>query len=122
MNMKTWLQAIVASALSAGGALAGSTCSFDTVCRDGQPCAAAKLEIVFRAGIGGPNDIELDVGDEVVAVAVGGNARVAHLAGLSQTAFHVLTLANGSGAARYTRHDDGGPVATTWIGTCEVGR
>ena len=119
--MKTIAKALVIMCLSAPAALAGNTCTFTTLCTDTQPCTATEFSLIFRAGTGGPNDIELDVGDEIVGVAVGGNAQVAHIAGLSQTGFHVLTLASGTGAARYTRHVDDGPLAMTWHGTCEIG-
>lgn len=122
MRLVRNIAAILAAAGWASAADAGSVCTFDRVCVDDRPCAETDYQITFRAGTGGPNDIELDVGDEVVAIAVGGNAQVAHLAGLSQSGFHVLTLANGTGVARYTRHEDATLTATTWHGLCELGR
>ena len=99
---------------------AGNRCTFQMACIEDKPCAPTAFAVSLRAGTGGPDDIELHTGDEIVGVAVGGNSSVAHIAGMSPTGFHVLTLEAATGKARYTWHVDEGLRAVTYHGTCEV--
>ena len=103
-------------------AQAASLCSFTTECYENEACQPSAFELTFRAGTGGPNEMELVTDAETIGVAVGGNAQFAHLAGMTKTGFYVLTLASADGTARFTTHLSDGPQSITSLGTCEIGQ
>jgi len=117
---------VVASILMfTGGAQAASLCSFTTRCFEAEPCQDTDFSLEFRAGTGGPNDLELVTDAETIGIAVGGTGKVAYLAGMTDSGFHVLTIAAGTGAARYTRHIGPAPANETpqsvsYLGSCEL--
>jgi len=99
---------------------AGSLCTFTTECYEDEPCQPTEFQLGFRAGTGGPNEMELVSDAETIGVAVGGTGEFAYLAGLTSTGFHVLTLTRSTGAARYTNHIGAGPQTVSYLGSCEV--
>jgi len=101
---------------------ASSLCTFTTKCVEADVCTDTVFELRFGAGTGGPNELEIVTDAETVGVAVGGTGETAFLAGLTERGFHVLTVEAGSGAARYTNHVADGPVAVSYLGSCEVTR
>ena len=119
-DMKFAAYIAVLTAGIASAADAGSVCIFTTECFEDEACAETSFTMEFRAGTGGPNDIELVTDAETIGVAVGGDGQVAHLAGMTESGFHVLTLTRATGAARYTNHIDEGPATVSYLGTCEV--
>ena len=102
--------------------MAASECRFVTECYEGEACQETQFDITFRAGAGGPNEMELVTDAETIGVAAGGTAEVAHLAGMTETGFYVLTLASADGTARFTAHLINGPQSVTYLGRCEVGQ
>lgn len=104
------------------GGHAASQCTFTTECYEGEICQETQFELTFRAGTGGPFEMELVTDAETIGVAVGGTGEFAHLAGMTESGFYVLTLASADGAARFTAHLADGPQAITYLGTCEVGQ
>ena len=102
-------------------AQAASLCTFTTECFENEACQPTQFELEFRAGTGGPNELEIVTEAETVGVAVGGSGEVAHLAGMNADGFHVLTVMRETGAARYTRHIGDGPRSVTYLGSCELG-
>jgi hypothetical protein len=99
---------------------AASLCRFTVACLEDEPCAETSFTMQLRGGTGGPNEIELVTDAETIGVAVGGNGRVAHLAGMTDSGFHILTVTRETGAARYTNHVDAGPLTVSYIGSCEM--
>lgn len=126
MKIKLALQQIVmATFLFAAWsipALAMSLCTFVSECTEDAGCQATAYSLEFRAGTGGPFEFELVTETETIGVTVGGSGKVAHLAGMTETGFHVLTIVRDTGAARYSRHISDGPRAVTYRGRCEVGQ
>ena len=119
------LIAIASLSLLATGANAASLCTFTTECYEDQPCQPTDFSLTFGAGTGGPNELELVTDAETIGVAVGGTGTVAYLAGMTESGFHVLTVMNGTGEARYTNHigPDGagnGPQTVSYLGKCEL--
>lgn len=114
--------AIAVLCLNVNAASAASLCSFVIECYEGEACQETQFDLTFRAGTGGPNEMELVTDAETIGVAVGGNGNYAHLAGMTETGFYVLTLASGDGTARFTTHLAEGPQSVTYMGTCEVGQ
>ena len=105
----------------AGAAQAANMCSFDMECFEGEACQETAFDLQFRAGTGGPHEMEIVTDAETIGVNVGGNGKIAHIAGMNDSGFHVLTVQAGSGAARYSVHLNEGPLAITYHGQCEVG-
>lgn len=99
-----------------------SICTFTTECYENQACQDTEFQLEFRAGAGGPNDLEIVTDAETVSVSVGGSGEVAYLAGMTRNGFHVLTVTRESGAARYTNHIGDGPQTVTYLGSCELTR
>ena len=108
----------------AAAAHAASECAFATECYETEPCTGTSFGLTFRAGTGGPDELELVTDAETIGVAVGGNGKVAYLAGMSASGggFHVLTVMAGTGEARYTAHIGDGPQVVTYLGRCELGQ
>lgn len=102
-------------------AQADSLCTFTTECYEDESCQDTAFEVTFRAGTGGPNEMELVTDAETIGVAVGGNAQIAHFAGMTENGFYILTLASADGAARFTAHLGEGPQSITYLGACELG-
>ncbi len=113
--------AVLTVILWASATQADSLCTFSTECYEDETCQETGFELTFRAGTGGPNEMELVTDAETIGVAVGGNAQVAHFAGMTQNGFYVLTLASSDGTARFTTHLGEGPQSITYLGTCELG-
>lgn len=105
-----------------GAAQAASQCTFTMECYESEACQPTTFALEFRAGTGGPNELELVTDTETIGVTAGGTGKVAHLAGMTETGFHVLTLTSATGSARYTNHISDGPLTVTYLGTCEVGQ
>ena len=125
--MKKVLYPIVCTVILSvsSAAFAGSTCRFTQLCEETSACEPADLVLDFRAGTGGPLEMELATPTGIVEVSVGGTGTVAHVAGMSGDGFHVLTVQAGTGTARYTYHTndpEAGPTVKTYLGTCEVNR
>jgi len=116
------LVAILAFSTMGTSAFAASQCTFTTECYEAEPCQDTTFGLTFRAGTGGPNEMELVTDAETIGVAVGGNGQIAHLAGMTKTGFYVLTLASANGAARFTTHLADGPQTITYLGSCEIGK
>lgn len=102
-------------------AQASSLCTFITECYEGEACKDTQFALTFRAGTGGPNEMELVTDAETIGVAVGGDSTAAHLAGMTDSGFYILTLTSADGTARFTAHLREGPQSITYLGTCEVG-
>jgi len=117
-----YILAIICIMVFSGGAFASSLCTFDTKCVEAEACIQTHFELRFGAGTGGPNELQIVTETDTVGVAVGGNSKIAFLAGLTERGFHVLTVASGDGAARYTNHLSEGPVTISYLGHCELGQ
>ena len=105
----------------AGAAQAANECNFTLECFEGEACQETEFGLQFRAGTGGPHEMEIVTDAETIGVNVGGNGQIAHIAGMNDSGFHVLTVQAGSGLARYSVHLNDGPLAISYHGQCEIG-
>ncbi|MEM6634934.1 MAG: hypothetical protein AAF667_03485 [Pseudomonadota bacterium] len=92
-------------------------CSFDQICVDAEPCAAAPLKIVLTEGTR-PGEVQLTSVEGAVVMRLGRSDFGGFLLGFSERAVHVLTTNDGRDA-RYTKHHFEGPVAVTHLGACD---
>ena len=109
---------VLVALMSPSVAAADTPCRFTKVCQDAGPCRSTDFRLTY--GSYGPDrgitQIVADIGKFEVALFVLDDTAMM-LAG-TETAAHVMSVNQQTGAARYTRHLAAGPRAKTYIGQC----
>lgn len=111
---------ILAMMLSAGPALASDlACTFTQECLEGESCA----ETSYGFAVEGMNDKGRAVTGVTDSETMRGNLVKTdgqqHIVFVGKGALHMLSISEGN-ESRYTVHM-GGPMAITYLGSCEMG-
>ncbi len=99
--------------LSASPALSAA-CAFTSECFDGEGCSETSFSMTLEQSGG---EVLMTTDAETIPLSQGGNTATQIYVGITENAFHLLTVTE-AGPSRYTTHIYDGPLAVTYLGEC----